>query len=42
MAIENSGEMLAQIVLPVSEPKMAWGKNNPVGTAKGIYPGRVV
>ncbi len=42
MAIKNSGEMLAQIVLPVSEPKMAWGKNNPVGTAKGIYPGRVV
>lgn len=25
-----------------NEPKMAWGKNNPVGDARGIHPGRVV
>lgn len=37
---ESSPEMIAR-ALPVSEPKMAWGKNNPVGDAKGIYPGRV-
>ena len=24
-----------------SEPRMAWGKNNPVGEARGIHPGRV-
>ena len=42
MLVENSTELLAQTVLPVREPRMAWGKNNPVGEAKGIYPGRVV
>ena len=40
MLVENSTELLAQTVLPVREPRMAWGKNNPVGEAKGIYPGR--
>lgn len=40
--VENSVQSLAQAVLPASEPRMAWGRNNPVGTPKGIYPGRVV
>ena len=42
LMVENSADMLAQAVLPAREPRMAWGKNNPVGEAKGIYPGRVV
>ena len=42
MWVENSTDMLAQTFLPAREPRMAWGKNNPVGEAKGIYPGRVV
>ena len=42
LMVENSADLLAQAVLPVREPCMAWGKNNPVGEAKGIYPGRVV
>ena len=42
MLVENSTDMLAQTFLPTREPRMAWGKNNPVGEAKGIYPGRVV
>lgn len=39
--VENSAQLLAQAVLPVPEPRMAWGKNNPIGSPKGIYPGRV-
>lgn len=39
--IENSTELLAQAILPTPEPRMAWGKNNPVGTPRGIHPGRV-
>lgn len=39
--VENSTDLLAQAILPVTEPRMAWGKNNPVGTPRGIYPGRV-
>lgn len=39
--VENSTDLLAQIVLPVTEPRMAWGRNNPVGIPRGIYPGRV-
>lgn len=42
MLVENSTDLLAQAFLPTREPRMAWGKNNPVGEAKGIYPGRVV
>ena len=42
LLVENSTELLAQTFLPVKEPRMAWGKNNPVGDAKGIFPGRVV
>lgn len=41
MLVENSTTVLAQIVSPSSEPKMAWGRLNPVGVAKGIHPGRV-
>ena len=37
MLVENSTDMLAQTFLPTREPRMAWGKNNPVGEAKGIY-----
>ena len=42
MLVENSTDLLAQTLLPTREPRMAWGKNNPVGEAKGIHPGRVV
>lgn len=40
--VENSVQSLAQAVLPTPDVRMAWGRNNPVGTPKGIYPGRVV
>ncbi|HET9571168.1 MAG TPA: DUF362 domain-containing protein [Bacteroidales bacterium] len=40
--VVNSPELLAQVVLIDHNPQMAWGKNNPVGEAKGINPGRVV
>lgn len=39
--VENSTDLLAQAILPVTELRMAWGKNNPIGTPRGIYPGRV-
>ncbi len=41
LMVENSTELLAQTFLPATEPKMAWGRLNPVGEAKGIHPGRV-
>lgn len=39
--VENSTDLLAQTFLSGREPRMAWGRNNPVGTPVGIYPGRV-
>ena len=41
LMVENSAELVAQTVRGKQEPRMAWGKNNPVGTARGIHPGRV-
>jgi len=41
-AIQNSDTLYAQIKTIVSPSKMIIGKNQPVGVAKGIFPGRVV
>lgn len=39
---QNSDKIYSQIVSVVNPPKMMTGKNEPVGVAKGIFPGRVV
>lgn len=41
-AVQNSDTLYAQLKSVVNPPKMMTGKNEPVGAAKGIYPGRVV
>jgi len=40
--VRNSDSMYAQVISVVSPPRMMSGKNEPVGVAKGIFPGRVV
>lgn len=42
LSVENSAALVAQTFRGKQEPRMAWGKNHPVGEARGIYPGRVV
>jgi len=39
---QNSDTIYAQLKSVVSPPKMMMGSNEPVGVAKGIFPGRVV
>jgi hypothetical protein len=41
-AAENSERIYSQVIAVVNPPKMMTSKNNPVGIAKGIFPGRVV
>lgn len=41
-AVQNSGQIYSQVTALVNPPKMMTGKNQPVGVAKGIHPGRVV
>jgi hypothetical protein len=41
-AVHNSDTLYAQVAAVVSPAKMMTGKNQPVGIAKGIHPGRVV
>ncbi len=40
--IQNSEKIYSQVVAVINPPKMMVGKNEPVGVAKGIFPGRVV
>jgi hypothetical protein len=40
--IQNSDSLYAQIKSAIDPAKMMIGKNDPVGVAKGIFPGRVV
>lgn len=37
-----SADIAAQTSGNANEPRMAWGRNHPVGTSFGIHPGRVV
>lgn len=39
---QNSERIYSQVVAVVHPPKMMTGKNEPVGVAKGVFPGRVV
>ena len=41
-AVQNSDTLYAKVLSEVSPSKMMTGKNEPVGVAKGIFPGRVV
>lgn len=41
-AAQNSDRLYSQVISVVNPPKMMIGKNEPVGVAKGIFPGRVV
>lgn len=41
MMVGSPTALFAQMIAPSSEPKMAWGRLNPVGVAKGIHLGRV-
>jgi len=40
--VQNSDSLYSQVIAVVNPPKMMTGKNEPVGVAKGIFPGRVV
>ena len=40
-AVQNSDTLYAQLKSTFSPPKMMTGKNEPIGVAKGIFPGRV-
>ncbi len=41
-AVQNSDTLYAQVKATFDPPKMMTGANQPVGIAKGIFPGRVV
>jgi len=41
-SVENSEQIYSQVIAVINPPKMMIGRNEPVGVAKGIFPGRVV